>query len=395
MVGNPIMANEYNRNVTTQSTEAKKPPQMSSREVTAVAALVVTAVSWLFGKAVPAADSSINQQVLPALAELGLAPATAEPQPAGLIFQFLGLIAVSVASILAGKKATGAASAVVLAQIFLLGVVFQLFTTKFFGTEPVLLSYAFAAIAGTLLGRWFSHNAKKDKQAQTQYYELTLRNRELQEARLSMVKQDEVERRLLAADLHDQVLNDLKKLVESFKKFETEPDASLGSEIKSGFQKTMNEIREIMDDLCPIMLESFGMGPALEDCLAKASERGKFDHEFKNEVEDEVLERFSMVEQSLLYRLVQESLTNVCKHAEAKNVSVSLAQNGNNLNIQITDDGKGIDYDSISQHSRGLRYMRLRADLIDAVVEWMPPPAGKGTLVNIKIAIPKKSEKKD
>jgi Signal transduction histidine kinase len=370
------MANEYNRNVTSQSTDSKKPTQMSSREVISVAALVVAAVSWLFGKAVPVADSSINQQILPALTDLGLAPTT-EPLPVGLIFQLVGLIAVSAASIVAGKKTTGAGAAVVLGQIFLLGVVFQLFTAKFFGTEPVLLSYAFAAVTGTLLGRWFSHAARKDKQAQTHYYELTLRNRELQEARLSLVKQDEVERRLLAADLHDQVLNDLKKLVESFKKFEAEPDASLGSEIKSGFQKTMTEIREIMDDLCPIMLESFGMAPALEDCLAKASERGGFDQEFRSNVEEEVLERFSMVEQSLLYRLVQESLTNVCKHAEAKNVSVSLSQNGSNLNIQIVDDGKGIDYDSISQHSRGLRYMRLRADLIDAVVEWMPPPAGK------------------
>lgn len=391
-MGNPIMANENNRNVTSPSTESKKPAQMSTREVISVAALVVAAVGWLFGKAVPVADSSINQQLLPALSDLGLAPTSSELLPLGLIFQLVGLIAVSAASIVAAKKTTGSASAVVLGQIFLLGVVFQLFTTKFFGTEPVLLSYAFAAVSGALLGRWLSHTARKDKQAQTQYFELTLRNRELQEARLSLVKQDEVERRLLAADLHDQVLNDLKKLVESFKKFETEPDASLGSEIKSGFQKTMTEIREIMDDLCPIMLESFGMGPALEDCLAKASERGRFDHEFKNEVEDEVLERFSMVEQSLLYRLVQESLTNVCKHADAKNVSVALSQNGTNLNIQIVDDGKGIDYDSISQHSRGLRYMRLRADLIEAVVEWMPPPAGTGTLVNIKIAIPRKSD---
>lgn len=386
------MTNQSNRNVTGLSHDAKKPPQMSSREVISVAALTIAGVSWLLGKAVPLADSTINRQLIPALSDLGLAPTSFEPAPTGLILQLAGLIAVSIASILAGKKMAGPAVAVVLGQVFLLGVVFQLFTTKFFGTEPVLLSYAFACVSGTLLGRWLSHTSRKDKQAQTQYYELTLRNRELQEARLSLVKQDEVERRLLAADLHDQVLNDLKKLVESFKKFEAEPDEKLGSEIRCGFQKTMTEIREIMDDLCPIMLESFGMGPALEDCLAKASERGGFNHEFRNDIEDELLERFSMVEQSLLYRLVQESLTNVCKHAEAKNVYVSLTQNGANLNIQVVDDGKGIDYDSISQHSRGLRYMRLRADLIDAVVEWMPPPAGNGTLVNIKIAIPKKAD---
>lgn len=94
----------------------------------------------------------------------------------------------------------------------------------------------------------------------------------------------------------------------------------------------------------------------------------------------------SLIEQSLLYRLVQESITNICKHAEAKTVRATLEkEEETTLVVRITDDGKGIDPTKMRADSRGLRYMRLRAELIGATISWMAGENAKGTTVEIRV----------
>ncbi len=249
------------------------------------------------------------------------------------------------------------------------------------------LSSACTLTLGGLFGYTFRRLNVIDERFRTQCYELTLRNRELQEARLQLIKQDEIERRMLAADLHDQVLNDLKDLKQNIEAYAIQPDQERAEKIQELLQRAMSEVREVMDSLCPSALEHLGLAAAIEDCCRRGAQRAGFKVRFKNSAEESLLTSLTVVEKSLLYRLVQESVTNICKHAEATTVRTHLSSTDQNLLITVADDGKGISKEKMQAESRGLRYMRLRADLIGATVAWRGGDGDKGTIVEIRLEI--------
>lgn len=229
-----------------------------------------------------------------------------------------------------------------------------------------------------------------DVRMQSQFYQLKVRNNELRDVRLQMVRQDEVERRMLAADLHDQVLNDMKRLRKKFEAYTKDRTDEQKAEIDQILAATMVEIREVMDSLCPSALEHLGLTAALEDCARKAGEKGGFKARCKSKIEAADVEKLSLVEQSLLYRLVQEALTNVIKHAEAKTVRINTEKDGESLVVTVSDDGKGLPEGKANEESRGLRYMRQRADLIGATISFragdaVANPGNPGTVVEIRV----------
>jgi signal transduction histidine kinase len=229
-----------------------------------------------------------------------------------------------------------------------------------------------------------------DVRLQSQFYQLKVRNNELRDVRLQMVRQDEVERRMLAADLHDQVLNDMKRLRKKFEAYAKDRTDEQKAEIDQILATTMVEIREVMDSLCPSALEHLGLTAALEDCARKAGEKGGFKARCKSKVEDADVEKLSLVEQSLLYRLVQEALTNVIKHAEAKTVRINTERDGESLLVTVSDDGRGMPEGKANEESRGLRYMRQRADLIGATISFragdlVANSGNPGTVVEIRV----------
>jgi len=275
----------------------------------------------------------------------------------------------------------------VLVQVFVLSLVCNWAAWKYLSVSltPVtfLASLSLALTGGYAMRKWDADNIAM----QTQFYKLKLRNNELRDVRLQMVRQDEVERRMLAADLHDQVLNDMKRLRKKFEAYAKERSDEGKEEIDQLLAATMVEIREVMDSLCPSALEHLGLTAALEDCARKAGEKGGFKVRCKSKIEDSDAQKLSMVEQSLLYRLAQEALTNVIKHAEAKTVRVNSDMDGDNLVVTIADDGKGIPEGKLSEDSRGLRYMRQRADLIGATISFRAGETANspGTVVEIRV----------
>jgi len=247
-----------------------------------------------------------------------------------------------------------------------------------------MMAIVLGASAGYLL-RLKRLNASKQQAGSS---ELLLRKRELLEARLQMVKQDEVDRRLLAADLHDQVLNDLKVVNQQFHSFKDQPNEAAATAIEKLLQQSMNGVRDVMDSLSPAVLEHLGFSAALEDCLKRASERSSgFKVRFKNEAVGDDFSELNLTEQTLLYRLVQECGTNICKHAEATVVRVSLNKSGDELVICVSDNGKGIPLNVDTMNSRGFQYMRQRADLIGATIAWSPGEQNKGTTVEIRMPV--------
>jgi len=301
-----------------------------------------------------------------------------------LFMLFVSLIA-AFAALAAGYTLKGPVRFVVLFQISLLLLVVSglLCLLLPISVRPAML--VISAFLGSGAGWFLKLLEKRRRDRETGLIELKLREKELLESRLTLVKQDETERRLLAADLHDQVLNDLKAIKTKIDKFAKTGDNELPKEVLKGIDNSMVEIRNIMDALSPVVLEHFGLASAAEECLERGGQRSGYTIDFSNKVDSKLMKGLSQVEQQLLYRLIQESITNACKHAKANRVSISIDDDKTHLLIRIKDDGTGISADRLAE-SRGLRYMRLRAGLIGAAVAWISPDpeSGKGTLIEIR-----------
>ena len=297
-----------------------------------------------------------------------------------------GFLLFASAATWAGFKLAPFARIIVGIQLFVMSLFYQWALWQFLGLAGHPLGYSFTILVGCFAGAGLRQIELARRESESRYYELKIRNKELQETRLSLVKQDEVERRMLAADLHDQVLNDMKQLVGRFENFvgNTSDSESL-DKVRTLSAKVMHEIREVMDSLCPSVLEHLGLIAAIEDCLRKGGERSGFKVRFRSKIDSDELKGLSIVEQSLVYRLVQESITNICKHANANTVRVVVEKVDNALLITINDDGKGLDPAKTRQDSRGLKYMRLRADLIGATIAWKQGDNDKGTKVAIRL----------
>ncbi len=297
-----------------------------------------------------------------------------------------GFLLFASASTWAGFKLAAFARIIVSVQLFVMSLFYQWALWQFFGLLGHPLGYSLSILVGCFSGAALRQIELARRESESRYYELKIRNKELQETRLSLVKQDEVERRMLAADLHDQVLNDMKQMVGRFENYVANSnDTESLDKVRALSSKVMHEIREVMESLCPSVLEHLGLVAAIEDCLRKGGDRSGFKVRFRSKIDSDELKGLSIVEQSLVYRLVQESITNVCKHANASVVRVTIDKLDGCLSIMINDDGKGLDPARTRQDSRGLKYMRLRADLIGATIAWKQGDNDKGTKVEIRL----------
>ena len=163
--------------------------------------------------------------------------------------------------------------------------------------------------------------------------------------RQSLAIQEE-ERRILARELHDEVGQCLTaiKLMSSTLRRKDDPPEAPAAQIMGLCDRLFGQVRAMMRRLRPMMLEDLGLQAALEDLIEpwRVSHPGLSLHLdcaplLRDWVGDKALQ---------IYRVVQEALTNVIKHAQASNAWVSLKVNEDgNIEIVIRDDGKGFDVD--------------------------------------------------
>ena len=369
------------------SSNAMEKPVVSALVASSIAAVVV----WLIVKEFAAVETDMFERLLIAFhVDASGISAFAVRGWAANMFAIASFLLFTAISTWAGFKLGSLARVITGLQLFAVSLIYQVGAWQLFKLVGHPLGYAFAVLVGYLSGVCLRQLHEARKVSESRYYELKIRNRELHETRLTLVKQDEVERRMLAADLHDQVLNDMKQLVQRFEHYVERPDAEVLEKVRSLSTKVMHEIREVMESLCPSVLEHLGLEAALEDCLRKGAERASFKVRFRWKIQAEDLKSLSLVEQSLLYRLVQESITNICKHAQAATVRIVVEKMDGSLLITVNDDGKGLDPAKSREDSRGLKYMRLRADLIGATIAWKTGDNNRGTKVEIRIDLREK-----
>jgi signal transduction histidine kinase/ligand-binding sensor domain-containing protein len=222
-------------------------------------------------------------------------------------------------------------------------------------------------------------------------------NRELADARLQLANETETERRRIARDLHDQTLADLRNLALLVDRLPTSGsmDAranrapSAPTTLRSEIESISQEVRRICEDLSPSALENVGLSAALQFALAHAVEHaapdGKFEYEFV--CDDSLDEKLNLPSsaQIQIYRIAQEALSNICRHAQAKHVKMSASITaGSAFELAIDDDGRGFDRSDAKKSSgRGVANIRARASMIDAEVEWSKRDGG-GTVFTLR-----------
>lgn len=203
--------------------------------------------------------------------------------------------------------------------------------------------------------------------------DLRLRNKELAEAREAMQVRAEQERQRIAEDLHDETLPALSSVARMADKLSEDlSENPVPNEMRDKLDSAVVEMRRVINDLHPSVLETMGFKPALENLLVILERDMEIDTEFKDEdnLSDYQLNDMTKLQ---LYRIVQEGLNNVQKHSQASKVEVSIGIKENDLLISVTDNGKGIDKKKVRSDSHGLLNIRQRAQLIGAKVNWHPP----------------------
>jgi signal transduction histidine kinase len=195
-----------------------------------------------------------------------------------------------------------------------------------------------------------------------------------------MLHATEDERRRLARELHDEIAQLLTVVQMSLHRITPEtPDLHQAAAL---LQKTQVEIHRLIHDLRPSLLDDLGLAAAMrsyaDDHLTRHGVHVSL------EIEDD-LPSVAEVE-TVIFRIYQELLTNILRHADAEHVSVELFRRDTVLVLAVEDDGKGFDPTAKSGRA-GITGMRERAALVNGTIMF-DSEAGQGTHVLVEIPIP-------
>lgn len=207
--------------------------------------------------------------------------------------------------------------------------------------------------------------------------------------RLLLVQEEE--RTRIARELHDdlgQALTALKMDVGGLVAM-LPPSASvplqnrLISRIVGTLDDTVTAVQRISSELRPSVLDDLGLAEAIEAEASRFEQRTGIECELSLPEQDGMHVHGPAV--TAIYRIVQEALTNVARHANASRVEVRLRQRPEELLLEIRDDGRGITAEEVGDlHSLGLIGIRERAGLAGGTVHF-EGVAGRGTIVSVRI----------
>ena len=203
-----------------------------------------------------------------------------------------------------------------------------------------------------------------------------------------VVEAQELERRRLARELHDEtgqaltsILLGLKPLEEALADHPAHADVA---ELREHVVNALQDVRRLAVELRPAVLDDFGLEPALERLTDAFAEQTGLRVDFHSALGET---RLPGEVETTLYRVVQESLTNIVKHASADSVSVSLSRREAGVAAVIEDDGAGFDQRSVREDGVGLLGMRERLALLDGRLEIESRP-GAGTTIVAEVPVP-------
>ncbi len=202
-----------------------------------------------------------------------------------------------------------------------------------------------------------------------------------------VVGAQESERKRLARELHDETGQALTSILLGLKPLEVsmadDQSRAALAELREHVVAALQDVRRLAVELRPAVLDDFGLVPALERLTDAFAEQTNIRVDFHSALGDT---RLPNEVETALYRVVQESLTNIVKHANAQRVSVSIARRPSGAAAVVEDDGKGFDQRTLREDGLGLLGMRERLGLIDGRLEIESRP-GAGTTVVAEVPL--------
>ena len=254
--------------------------------------------------------------------------------------------------------------------------------------DRLAISTAFADHAALAI-----HNAR-------QHDELLRRESERTDLLRQVLTAQEVERKRVSLDLHDGPLQSLGVgLIHADtlrKRAESSPIVSQDiDQLRRDFASVVDEVRGLIADLRPEVLDSYGLLPALEAHTRRINETTGLEIEITYTLED----RLPPYLEALVYRLVQEALTNVRKHARASRAALAIEadEEAGSVTVRVSDDGRGFDMGAQAQrvegYGVGLRSMRERMEGAGGEMSVESAP-GQGTTIKFVLPLPDRAAPK-
>ena len=205
--------------------------------------------------------------------------------------------------------------------------------------------------------------AKKQQELQTQFSQ-------------DLINGQEQERVHLARELHDSVGQKLMLLTKTTKNIGHENATNLAS-------STLEEIRSISRGLHPSNLERLGLTEAINALIYDFNANTEL---FFTEEIDNIDNTLSKESELHVYRIIQESLSNIVKHSEAKAVKMEIQKEENSINISVSDNGIGFNFESKYKNmSLGLKTLLERAKIIGAQIHF-DSTISKGTIMKLTLS---------
>ncbi len=215
---------------------------------------------------------------------------------------------------------------------------------------------------------------------------------QLQALSRRLVEVQESERRQLSRELHDRVGQDLTALSISIDILKSQLSDAGSAAVRKRLDdaaalldSTSGTIENVMSELRPPMLDDYGLLPALQWYANAFSGRTGIDAKVHG---DEGIQRLPQASEIALFRIVQEALTNVAKHAQARHVDINVEHTGDQFVMSVSDDGVGLDPAATSTMGRrqglGMVTMRERTQAVGGQFEIGSGP-GRGARLVVRV----------
>jgi signal transduction histidine kinase len=209
----------------------------------------------------------------------------------------------------------------------------------------VLLDVAVATAGLSALGAFLVSQQRMRKRIRGLEERLVERSTKLHAFAVEVIRAEEDQRSRIARELHDglgQMMTAVNIELQVLRDAAPEEVRTRVDDVRALSAQVMAEMRRIAQDLRPAILDEMGLGEAVRALVGRMSRHAQVAIELKLAGPLEVLPADSAI---ACYRLVQEALNNVVRHSGASHARVSLARAQDQLDVEIVDDGRGIDYD--------------------------------------------------
>lgn len=256
--------------------------------------------------------------------------------------------------------------------------------------EPLLLTESYHKMVEAL--KKVNELEKKHSiELQKEISERKRAEKEIRHLSMKLITSNEEGRKALAQDLHDEFGQTLAALHMGSESLYNSIPEELGgqkrsiSELTQLIEQLGDKIRSISSDLRPDLLDDLGLVPTLEWYLKEFAEQKKNEPQVNFQAIG-FRKRLSPDVELGLYRIFQESMNNIVKHAKAKNVNVTLTYSHPNVIFIISDDGEGFDDQTRGTDGIGLLGMRERVMAMDGLID-IRSGRGKGTTIRVELPV--------